>query len=248
MSGFEILHYILHYILLQRKYLVPLYAKVLCMLFFLIFLNQAGLSMSKIFKNVSITIVFSFVSCLLFSHALAYDNDDTPNEGYIIGIHAGYAAPAKFRDLLTKNYFVGGHFGYKYDNFRTELEASTMRNLFKHKSQGGAIENTDPKPKYNVFSAMLNFYYDVGFNEFMTPFFGVGAGYINLNKSDYQGGKAYLQFVPTADSFAYQGIAGMYFNLNKMQVGASYTFLSMYGQRAFSQHIISAFLSYQIDA
>jgi opacity protein-like surface antigen len=96
--------------------------------------------------------------------------------------------------------FTGGAFvGKKMGNYRAEVEG-----IYEQSDTDGF----DGKTEFSA--AMVNGYYDFKNSSFFTPYVGVGAGYGHVRySSDVAGVDS-----ASEDTFAYQGIAGVGYELN----------------------------------
>jgi len=161
----------------------------------------------------------------------------TDTQGYYIGIHGGVATPGKFSYLLRRNYSAGGQIGYRDDNYRVEIALSESRNKFKFPFYGN----------YNLYTAMLNSYYDINFNGVVVPFIGAGAGYLKAEIT-----RCVPQFnfncgtiLRHGGRFAYQGIAGIGFQFRPhIRFDLRYRYLTFTANSGYYQNIFEGVLNY----
>lgn len=124
--------------------------------------------------------------------------------GYVSGLPA-------IKNVLKTGYDLGLNAGYRFSDFRAELQARYIRNAFK---------KIDKKAHFNLTTIMVNGYYDINLGSSFVPFVGAGIGYVHPTVSEGVVTKS------DNDHFGYQGIVGVAYNVTKnISVDASYTYL-----------------------
>lgn len=141
------------------------------------------------------------MSLVLSASAIAgspdnYYSMDT-RSGFYIGADAGAAIPGNL-DGLETGPSVNGQFGYDTGMFRLELAGNYLRNY---------VENFN-NIYLNIFTLMVNGYYDFHNSSLVTPFIGAGAGWLRAWETGIVGVS-----IPADNEFAYQGIAGLSFRV-----------------------------------
>lgn len=108
---------------------------------------------------------------------------------------------------------LGGGVGYRMDSFRAEGDLGYI-----HTSQKG-----DSAEKLNIFTYMVNGFYDISTGSAFTPYVGAGIGGATLRSSFDAAG---VSDSSSYTQFAYDGQLGVAYKLNaKMAITAGYTYL-----------------------
>jgi OmpA-OmpF porin, OOP family len=150
--------------------------------------------------------------------ARAQDNTAGSGSGPYVGfgLGASFLDDAPFYGPGTNgkaDYDTGwgvlGSAGYAFDrNWRAELELGYRRNNVDSMSGGGRSGTGNA----GGFSVMGNVLYDIRTGSNWTPYVGVGAGYLRYKASGIAP-SATTTVNDTSDVFAYQGIAGVSYNV-----------------------------------
>jgi outer membrane protein OmpA-like peptidoglycan-associated protein len=143
---------------------------------------------------------------------------------------SGFPIPGK-SDVVYKNGFDANlALGFGLGNgFRIEVEGDFGRNANdKVKMAGMDIPSGEQEERYGAF---LNGYYDFDLGLPITPYLGAGAGWQDTNIRNFSGP---IAITKTKGSFAYQGTAGISYNVTAvpgLAVYAEYRFLGIAGSR-----------------
>jgi opacity protein-like surface antigen len=162
-----------------------------------------------------------------------------PVDGWYAGAFGGYAYfPSNisrdfwgftFTNSASNGYNVGARLGYQSNPIRYELEYTYLRaqpDTFSvnHFKQNGVSGNA------NANVGMANIYYDFPdvILPTISPFLGVGIGYAYIQTSlNGTGPFGFTFFSEKANSFAYQGTAGLTYNFSEnWALNASYRYLA----------------------
>ncbi len=163
--------------------------------------------------------------------------EDSPHEGYYLGVFGGMASPNKLKQVLRSRFSLGGQYGYRDDNYRTEVVLNFLNNDIKNISSA----------RYEMLNLMFNVYYDFNYKGVVVPFLGAGGGYLNAWRSNCQTSNGNCMLLDTGSKFAYQGIAGVGFNIkNKVRLDFRYRYLSFSSNNNFSENIYEVVLNYLV--
>jgi len=102
--------------------------------------------------------------------------------------------------------------GMDYGQFRTELEGSYRSDDVDSLSVGG-VGTGGASGSTDVWSAMINGYYDIPTGLPFTPYLGAGVGLAHVNADDIDGGG--LTSGGSDNVFAYQAMAGAEYAFNE---------------------------------
>jgi len=140
-----------------------------------------------------------------------------PVSGLYVGAGAGanYIVPSGSNSGKLKTDDVGmlglASIGWGFGNgLRAEVEGSYRSNDISTASPGGNIRGTSGY--FRNYGAMANALFDIPTGTALTPYVGVGAGFIwtEVDKANLSGpGGARYRIDDTDANFAYQGIAGL---------------------------------------
>ncbi len=176
-------------------------------------------------------ITASLVSLATLGTAFADEpaNSQTPlNVGPYVGVHGGIAILSS--DGWNVGPDVGGQVGYKIGNVRVEGAFSYYSNSTDFLGDNIVLHMT---------TLMANGYYDFNFGSRVIPFVGAGIGWLHAWLSDSVG-----LVVPDDNEFAYQGIAGLNFQINdRLTFGLSYHYLG-WSDGGGHQNLVEASLNY----
>lgn len=166
------------------------------------------------------------------------NKSDFPQEGYYVGFSGGSASPNKFKQALKTGYSYGFHYGYRDDNYRTELALNYIsHNIKPVQNSAGA--------NYNLFNIMINAYYDFNFKGVVVPFVGAGVGYLNAYRrgcSRYN--EAHCAVLQVSNKFAYQGMAGLGFNFkSRARLDFRYRYLALDHSQNYAENLFELVLN-----
>lgn len=165
----------------------------------------------------------------------------------------GHFAPGSFADGLGnsgggsaqfrhQNGYTGfGAFGWGFGNgLRAEIEGDYFYSQINHVSRNAAVGKTGGGDRN--YGAFVNVLYDIDLHQFgidapITPYVGVGAGYlwssIHNTATHYASGQS-TQWAGTNGSFAYQGIVGASYNIEDVPGLAITADYRMVGQNFYN--------------
>jgi opacity protein-like surface antigen len=130
---------------------------------------------------------------------------DVDDHSYNTGI-----GPASTK--LKNGYIPSGAVGVRRGVMRYEIEGLHQESDVRNHSIGGA-QTANPDGSTATSAAMANVYVDLGTHLGLKPYIGGGAGYAHVKYKDYRGnGVGFLD--DSDDVFAYQGIAGVAYDIN----------------------------------
>jgi opacity protein-like surface antigen len=127
--------------------------------------------------------------------------DMLSRDGLYATVKGGVTQPQdqSFGVEYDTGFTAGAALGKKFGNYRAEIEG-----IYEESDTDGGAGKTE------FSGAMVNGYYDFKNSSFFTPYVGVGAGYGHLRyHSDVAGVNSVSE-----DTLAYQGIAGVGYELN----------------------------------
>ncbi|MDO9711160.1 OmpA family protein [Paracraurococcus lichenis] len=156
-----------------------------------------------------------------------------PVSGLYVGAGAGlnYHQESTDSGLKLKYKDVGavglGALGWGFGNgLRAELEGNYRSNDLRRSTIGG-VRASDTAGSVLNYGVMVNAVYDIQTGSPITPYLGVGAGYgwVESHKIRATTGALTTTSTDTAGNFAYQGIAGVGYNLGAgLTLTAEYRF------------------------
>jgi len=153
------------------------------------------------------------------------------------GAYVGGFAGANFLQHDAKKVGFGGGvaLGYEFENhIRLEGEFAYRRNKVLSES----VDDVDVSVALNTYSTMANVLYDIDLGCRFTPYVGAGIGYawntVSVDASHKHGSVGF--HAGNKGGFAYQGIAGVAYNLTeKTSIGLEYRYFQN-NNSAFKNH------------
>jgi len=196
-------------------------------------------------KKLVLISVAGMASLGLAANALAGGPDHVAsanNSGFYAGVHGGVAdaggQSSGYNQFLDTGYNAGAQVGYRFNkNFRAEVAATYMRQK---------MENSLLLNDANLDTTMLmaNGYYDIDLGSAFVPFVGAGIGYYHQADAFKVDNNTTLAS-SLDDQFAYQGIAGVAYHINKnVSVDAAYHYVGWTNNDGAHQNLFNVGLNY----
>ncbi len=164
-------------------------------------------------------------------------NNNTGANGWLVAVAGGanYKPEQRFTDrsLQTWNkaqYKWGWNsnvaIGYKYMNWRLEGAVGYLRNNVDQLKNSSQVSTSNASGNVNVWTGLLNLYFDFNTNTGIVPFFGVGAGGVSIDYNSIKANGIQTNFDDRKTAFAYQGILGIGYQFTShFRIAASYHYL-----------------------
>lgn len=175
------------------------------------------------------------ISLGLATMALADVAQAPKDKGLYIGGNLGLTNPSNAYANVGGD--LGVQLGYRFDkNFRAELASSFMAN--QSNIYGDRYLYT------GLF--MLNGYYDFYTGTAVTPLLGAGLGYMSQEVDETYGNDDYE--LASDSGFAYQGIVGLAFKLNKnFALDLTYHYVTSTNKDLISQNLFNLGFNYYLS-
>lgn len=144
----------------------------------------------------------------------------TKLQGMEYDINAG-----EVRNQYQKELSYSGAIGYDFGNYAMEMEYAYRTNdLDGQTLLGSKLADTEGDTQSSAF--MINGYFETPTDSNWVPYLGVGAGIARVNLNDHMTGNILL-VDDNATVFAYQGIAGLEYNVSrKISAFAEYRYFA----------------------
>ena len=154
---------------------------------------------------------------------------------YYVALSGGYVQPNK-KSLLHKGFNAQFAYGFREQNYRSALSFGFMQ-------LDVPSEGTQPKPHFQLTSAMFSSYYDINPTGGLSPFIGAGIGYTLRAKTSCEG-VAGCSGLSEKGQFAYQFSVGMGFNIDRTRMSLRAQYYDLMKEKGYGMVLFDMVFSY----
>lgn len=165
---------------------------------------------------------------------LLANNNDGWNNGLLVNNVALVAINnGNWNGYRSTGWNIGGAIGYRYNNWRVEVEGSYLQHnanntLWGFNNAAGAFFGNFGLRRLQIVTALLNGYYDFDMGNNFVPYVGIGLGWGQIQTRWNWGfapafGNAFFNNTWTRNTFAFQGVLGLDYKItDNVRLGVSY--------------------------